>query len=518
MSGTQFQVNDLELDGENRWSIKDAYRRALERSKKEDGDMKEPEVMKIDSLHKNKPGKQTPGEQRTPIPLPLIKISDELYDLLDEMSTPIARAIIELESSPIVHNGLKIELIDISRKDWCFNVKIGEKEHGMKIGRFVRYYFNATFSQKDIFKFSEEYNKIKKGIDKGRGGDGFSNFKFINSDEYKERQNPKDVKSTFLSLVTQTYPHGHEEEIVHLLPSGLKKDEFGNYYRIIGKSTTMFTSHLDTADRNKSTTVLYEIEKEGEIFIVTDGTTILGADDKAGVAVMLYMMSHEIPGIYYFFIGEERGGIGSGKVANNFEETKHLHLIKKCVSFDRRNYHSIITSQLGKQCCSDEFATALSNELNSNGLKTSLDPTGIYTDSANFIDDIPECTNISVGYFDEHTGSERQNITHLEKLAQAAIKVNWENLPIKRKVGVGEIIRTKYRTTFRDIRRSVFNSEVKLMADAFSDDKAFIRISFEDTSIDEALNDMLVISQIMKKNNVDPDVYFADQYVKIELK
>jgi len=27
-----------------------------------------------------------------------------------------------------------------------------------------------------------------------------------------------------------------------------------------------------------------------------------------------------------------------------------------------------------------------------------------------------------------------------------------------------------------------------------------------------------VISQIMKKNNVDPDVYFADQYVKIELK
>jgi hypothetical protein len=507
MSGTQSQFNVD--DNENRWSIKDAYKRALDASRKSGSkEFVSNRPLQVDNLHKEKSDNKTS---------PLIKLSDELYDILDEVRSPLGREIIELESSPLVHNGIKIEVVDVSKADWCFDVKIGDKVHNMKIGRFIRYYFGKTFPQREIFKFSEEYNNLKKGIEKGKGDD-LSNFKSIDSNEYKEKQDPNNIKSTFISLVTQTYPHGHEEEVMHLLPSDLTKDEFGNYYKIIGKSTTMFTSHLDTADRNKSTTVLYEMEKNGETFITTDGTTILGADDKAGVAVMLYMMSNQIPGVYYFFIGEERGGIGSGKVANNFEGTPHIQGIKKCISFDRRNYHSVITSQLGKECCSDEFAMALSNELNKNGLDIKPDPTGIYTDSANFIDDIPECTNISVGYFSEHTDSEHQNITYLEKLAKASLNINWENLPIKRKVGVGEIVRKKYQGVFRDIRKSVFSSEVKLMADTFSDDKAYIRIGFEDTSISEAYNDMMVISQIMKKNNIDPDVYFLDQYVKIELK
>jgi hypothetical protein len=49
--------------------------------------------------------------------------------------------------------------------------------------------------------------------------------------------------------------------------------------------------------------------------ISTDGTTTLGADDKAGVSVLIWMMKHNIPGLYYFFIGEE-GCIGSGLAAN----------------------------------------------------------------------------------------------------------------------------------------------------------------------------------------------------------
>jgi hypothetical protein len=45
--------------------------------------------------------------------------------------------------------------------------------------------------------------------------------------------------------------------------------------------------------------------------ISTDGTTTLGADD-TGVSVLIWMMKHNIPGLYYFFIGEEVGCIGSG--------------------------------------------------------------------------------------------------------------------------------------------------------------------------------------------------------------
>jgi len=45
-----------------------------------------------------------------------------------------------------------------------------------------------------------------------------------------------------------------------------------------------------------------------------------------------------------------------------------------------------------------------------------LDDGGVYTDSAEFVDIIEECTNLSVGYFSEHTTSEKQDIDFLELL------------------------------------------------------------------------------------------------------
>jgi hypothetical protein len=60
------------------------------------------------------------------------------------------------------------------------------------------------------------------------------------------------------------------------------------------------------------------------------------------------------------------------------------------------------------------------------------DNTGVYTDSAEFIDAIPECTNISVGYYREHTNFEHQDIEHLIKLCIAVTKIDWETLPVQR--------------------------------------------------------------------------------------
>jgi hypothetical protein len=45
------------------------------------------------------------------------------------------------------------------------------------------------------------------------------------------KYDPTNVRSTFLSLVTKTYPHGHEKELLQFLPK-LDKDRFGNYYKI----------------------------------------------------------------------------------------------------------------------------------------------------------------------------------------------------------------------------------------------------------------------------------------------
>jgi hypothetical protein len=237
------------------------------------------------------------------------------------------------------------------------------------------------------------------------------------------------IKDKFLELTSRTYPHGTEEDVFPLLNSELQKDEFGNLFIKIGESDVMFTSHLDTA-----TSALTQVNHvfDGNI-IKTDGKSILGADDKAGVTIMLYMIENKIPGLYYFFLGEEVGCVGSRKVANVQKDQK-IEGINKVISFDRRGNDSVITFQSSQRCCSDTFGEALSKQLNlaDDSFSYKNDPTGILTDSVQFIKIYSECTNISVGYRSEHTFSEQQDIEHLTKLAEACLLVDWNGLPVDR--------------------------------------------------------------------------------------
>ena len=247
------------------------------------------------------------------------------------------------------------------------------------------------------------------------------------------------IKETFLKLTERTYPHGTEQEILPLLSDKLQSDEFGNLFIQIGDApSVMFTSHLDTAT-SALTKVNHVIENN---IIKTDGKSILGADDKAGVTIMLYMIENGIPGLYYFFLGEEVGCKGSKKLAEKHRQNP-LHYIKKVISFDRRGTDSVITFQSSERCCSDEFGKSLADQLNQNCqyFNYKLDPTGIYTDSVQFTGIYSECTNISVGYQNEHTWKECQDIEHLERLANTCLKVDWENLPA---------IRNPKKQEFRD--------------------------------------------------------------------
>jgi hypothetical protein len=243
------------------------------------------------------------------------------------------------------------------------------------------------------------------------------------------------IKQTFLKLTSHTYPHGTESAVLPLLPKELNTDEFGNLYIEIGTTTTMFASHLDTATK-ADCPVKHVFDNN---IIKTDGTSILGADDKAGVTIMLHMIEKKIPGLYYFFLGEEVGCVGSKKLAEKLKTTNIYPHIKKCISFDRRGTKSVISFQFGTRCCSDNFAKDLSSKINSvSTLKLEPDPTGLYTDSAQFIKIFPECTNISVGYQNEHTFNELQDIVYLEQLADAVIKIDWEKLVVERDPSVTE--------------------------------------------------------------------------------
>ncbi len=454
---------------------------------------------------------------------PIVMFTDRLHEIIDDINGPISEALLNiLDGNYLIKNKLNISKVDVSKTDWNFDITIGNNVQRMKVGKFISLFFDTrdddgkiihrAFTDKQIYDFTVSYNNLKRGLPASIQ---------TTSDNYKKVEikdftyNPKDIKSTFLSLTTKTYPHGHEEEVLRFLPE-LKKDQFGNYYKIIGKSQTMFTSHLDTADREQMNVTVYStILSDGDEMLVTDKSSILGADDKSGVTVMLYMMAHNIPGIYYFFIGEERGGIGSHQVAGVFETVEHLQGVKRCVSFDRRNYFSIITHQLGRQCCSNQFAEALAKELNKSGLSISLDSTGVYTDSASFIDEIPECTNVSVGYFSEHTKSESQNISYLERLAKACLKVSWEDLPTVKKVGFDEVTMRKYKTFISDFKSTIFNLEAKMVSEYGN---AFIKIDVDDPDPIIVYKDLQSIESLLKKHNMDPDIKFDDNYIKIELK
>lgn len=278
-------------------------------------------------------------------------------------------------------------------------------------------------------------------------------------------------KETFLNLTEYTVPFGYEETLEPLLPKGWRKDPIGNYYYEIGNSKTLFTSHLDTAckEREKINHVI-----DGNI-IKTDGTTILGGDNKAGCVVLFYLIENNVPGTYYFFLGEEmavHSNYPHGSLLAIEDNREFFIKFDRIISFDRKEKGQFITRQLGRNCCSDEFADALISEFESNGVEYKKDPTGYYTDSAFFADIIPEVVNLSIGVWNEHHKNEYVDIDYIEKVSKAAININWEELPTKRTISA------KYEVDTRGDIESIgdLSSDQNLFKEIFTmmDDLYFV--------------------------------------------
>lgn len=205
-------------------------------------------------------------------------------------------------------------------------------------------------------------------------------------------------------------------------------DGAGNVHvdlRTTNTHRTMFTCHTDTVHSGGG---LNAVRVDGR-FWRADGAP-LGADDGAGVALLCHMIDAGVPGYYMFFRGEECGGIGSKWLAANMPAT--FAAIDRAVAFDRADYFDVITHQAGGRCCSDEFANALCSALGTGDDWFIPSDGGIYTDTAELIDLVPECTNVSVGYKNQHGKREEQDIEFLQRLAALAVAVAWDELPTKR--------------------------------------------------------------------------------------
>lgn len=214
--------------------------------------------------------------------------------------------------------------------------------------------------------------------------------------------------------------------------SAAKGQDILAYYKVIGNAPVMWSSHVDSVHSQDG-----KVQIQYDPLLMhasTDGKAQLGADDGAGVWIMLEMIKAGVPGTYVFHRGEECGGLGSGAMAD--QHTDWLKQFKYAIAFDRRGNNSVITHQGRGRCCSDAFATAFGNAVMAahSWLKLANDDSGVFTDTANYIDIIPECTNISVGYNKEHTYKETLDVDFLLRLRDGVIGAFKDgfDLPVER--------------------------------------------------------------------------------------
>jgi hypothetical protein len=208
---------------------------------------------------------------------------------------------------------------------------------------------------------------------------------------------------------------------------GIWKDTNENWYTEVGKgSKTIFTSHTDTVGGSRKTA----LSVRNGVLRNTGG--VLGADDTAGCWIMRRMILAGVPGLYVFHDSEEKGGLGSRTWVDDNDDW--LSSYERCISFDRKGYDDVITYQSSGECCSEAFALALSSKLNALDTAFLYNPCdgGTFTDSANYTSTVSECTNLSVGYFNQHTGNESLDMYFCHQLMTACCKLDWESLPAKR--------------------------------------------------------------------------------------
>lgn len=249
-----------------------------------------------------------------------------------------------------------------------------------------------------------------------------------------------------LHTLQQCRPHGTRTEQLYVTwlcerirAAGFEPefDTFGNVWVITDiEASTLFTSHTDTVHHwEGEQQVGYYMDGADTMLMTMGKPDVLGADDGTGCIMMLEMLRRGVRGTFAWFRGEEVGCVGSSAFAGSGLAGYYLDGINRAVAFDRAGYADVINIQRGGQCCSDEFADALSMALSTAlpGADLLFAPSrGVYTDTAELTGKVRECTNLSVGYFAQHTDNERQNLSFAKTLIDALVVVDWESLPTVR--------------------------------------------------------------------------------------
>lgn len=227
----------------------------------------------------------------------------------------------------------------------------------------------------------------------------------------------------------------------YIRPLGAKADAYGNMIVDVGSSPSiLWSSHTDTVHYNEGEQI---VAVEGDVIKLAEPpqglsrkerrrykSNCLGADCTTGIWLMAEMIRAKVPGRYIFHASEENGGNGSSFISKSTPDL--LKPMKAAIAFDRKGVQEVITHQFSSRCCSDDFAKSLALQM-PGACKPS--PDGTFTDTANYTDQIGECTNISVGYVGQHTSNEIQLIPYLLQLRDMMVKFDQSKLTFVRKPG-----------------------------------------------------------------------------------
>lgn len=237
-----------------------------------------------------------------------------------------------------------------------------------------------------------------------------------------------------VDMLEHARPEGSDTEeafiaqYIDTLPN-VRSDAFGNRIVTIGREapTIAWSSHTDTVHWEEGKQAIM-VNEAGDLALDPfSQASCLGADCTAGVWLMRRLILAGKPGLYIFHRSEESGGQGSKWIAKNTPEL--VTNIKAMIALDRRGYDSVITDQSTGNTASKRFAASLADQL---GGCFKPDPTGLFTDSAFYSHLVPECTNVSVGYHDQHSANETLDHMFLDDLLLALLKLDYGKLEVAR--------------------------------------------------------------------------------------